>query len=350
MIKSLHTLNARENIFLSVAKEHFNLTSERVHSEIVAMLDQCCKALSSKNIEYQDLRSSLTPQQDRKEIALIFDSEQVGDNWYGKKIMDQIIPLLNKDSSHSVLAGDFTNNSVRGREILSDALGCSIGPYSNQYFIVYINNLTNEMVEVIDSGLANYNPYIKFIDTTYSSPFKIALSTMLCHDFIKHRNIIIQGHEDDRDNEENINMIGYSFEENGFICKSIQGMFYSLFLSYKIERPVFKGFDDDTEFCLNYAQKNPPLLKDLTIDIKEEKFLYLQKNKNESLLKSDISDSDKFIRLISEKISHNYLYDIRFNEYDEMVFNVMIEANNFRIMVTLKHKPGTKSAYVVTAF
>jgi hypothetical protein len=56
MIKSLHTLNARENIFLSVAKEHFNLTSERVRSEIVAMLDQCRKALSSKNIEYQDLR------------------------------------------------------------------------------------------------------------------------------------------------------------------------------------------------------------------------------------------------------------------------------------------------------
>lgn len=350
MIKSVHTLNARDTIIIPIVKKTFNLNSESIHYFLTTGLTHCEKTLLIKNIEYKDLRSSLTPQQDRKEIALIFDSEKVGDNWYGKKIMDQIIPLLSKNSSHSVLTGDFINNSAIGRKILSEALGQIIGQYSNQYFIVYINNLTNKMVEDIDKGLANYNPYIKLIDTTYSSPLKIALSTMLCHVFIMHRNVIIQGHEDDRDNEENINMIGYSFEENGFICKSIQGMLYSLFLSYKIERPEFKGFEEDSEFCINYAQKNPPFLKDLVIDIKEEKFSYLKKNKIESLLKSNILDKNDLIRLISEKISHNYLYDIRLNEYNEMIFNVMIEVNNFRIMVNLKNKLGTDSTYVISAF
>jgi len=44
------------------------------------------------------------------------------------------------------------------------------------------------------------------LDLDFDSPVKTFLSTCLVRDFIKHRKIIIKGHEDDRDPDENCNL------------------------------------------------------------------------------------------------------------------------------------------------
>ena len=77
------------------------------------------------------------------------------------------------------------------------------------------------MVGRIDNGLASWEAYVGFADTTFGSIFKFLLSSMLVNICLKAGRIIIQGHEDDRSADENVNMSGYPFEENGYVCRSI---------------------------------------------------------------------------------------------------------------------------------
>lgn len=80
---------------------------------------------------------------------------------------------------------------------------------------------------------------------------------MLVNLCIKHGKVILQEYELDRDNTEDVNTCGYPFEENGFVCRSINGDIMGVLLSYKIERPVFPGFESDTHFALNAVSTTP---------------------------------------------------------------------------------------------
>lgn len=277
-MKKIHTLNARDNVQLVVIKEYFNLTSEQMHKEIKAMYSLCCNTLKFKGVHYDGLKNCLTPQHKRKEAAFIFDRKCISDNWYGKEVIEKILPLLNKNSSCSVLVGDFINNSEKAKYVLGKVINRKV-EYSNQYYIVYINNLTTEMLAAIDRELRYYAAYIKYADMTYYCLLKMYLSTMLCHIFIQHKDIILQSHEDDRDNSENINITGYNFEKYNLKCKSIQDSIYGLFLTYKIERPVFKGFEEDTYFSLNSVDPSPLDISNCCVLVEDEKLIYLKTQK-----------------------------------------------------------------------
>src|SRR5437764_1107441 len=79
----------------------------------------------------------------------------------------------------------------------------------------------------------------------FDSYLKTHLSTVLVRLAIKHKGVVLMGHEDDRDDTEDVNMSGYAWEENGYVCRSIQGLLFGIFLSYKIERAVFGNFQAD---------------------------------------------------------------------------------------------------------
>ena len=78
-----------------------------------------------------------------------------------------------------------------------------------------MNNVSKEMLNNFNEGLAGYAPYIGFIDVSYSSLMKTYISMVLPNAFMKSKNTIIMGHEDDRDESENVNIRGFSFEETG---------------------------------------------------------------------------------------------------------------------------------------
>lgn len=352
---NIHTINARGNVFLSVVKDCFNIPDFQMHSEIKSMHVNCCKILSDKGIKYDDLKSSLIPQCKRKEVALIFDRECIETGWYGKKVMDEIIPLLDKNLSCSVLAGDFIENTEHAREVLGKTIGQNI-EYSNRYYIIYINNLSDRMIDTIDKGLQGFYPFVKLVDTTYNSLFKVYLSSMLCNVFIKHKKIILQGHEEDRNHLEDVNTIGYSFEENDFICRSIQEPLYGVFLTYKIERPVFDAFSDDTSFSLNSVDPRPLDISNLTIQIPAEKLEYLKKEKGKIFenagINLDLLSVDLLSKMISDNIHRNYIYNLSFNDYGdkkEVKFNIIIELSEcFKIMCSLAYKQNTKQIRLIT--
>ena len=67
----------------------------------------------------------------------------------------------------------------------------------------------------------------------------------------------------------------YPFKENGYVCRSISDDLISVLLSYKIERPVFPGFDVDIEFALNAVSPMPMALGEFEIEVAEAKLNYL---------------------------------------------------------------------------
>ena len=288
----------------------------------------------------------------------------IDSSWYGFDVFKRIIPLFSREGNNSVLLGDYLDC---GREDqLFEAFKSAVQlrrdvefRHPTQFYIVYINNLTKAMVQHFDEGLRDYPAYVGIADMTYASAFKIYLSTMLVNSFIKHRNVILQGHESDRAPEEDVNMNGYPFEENCYICRSISNDFMGVLLSYKIERPVFPGFEVDTEFALNAISFTPLALDDFRIGVEEAKLTYLKSQKAGSIERAGLqaTSSEELAKFIRAKISRSYLYNLCLDQTHNVAkFNVIIELpavadrNATRLLAALEYQPNRKTLRLITLY
>lgn len=360
----IHTLNARGNIMLEVMRDYFNITPDRMLIEIQGMRKEVAAVLKLKGVNYDELRAALVPNPERLEIALIFDWTKIESNWYGNEVFKRLIPLLDPKTKNSILHGDYigSNNS---QDILYQAFYdevCPVRPiiyeHSTQFYIVYINNLTDTAFQKLADGLINFEGYVGCANTTYSSNFKTLLSMKLSSLCVKFGRKIIQGHEDDRDDAENVNMCGYPFEENGYDCVSIRSNLEGVFLSYKIERPILDGFEVDTDFSVNAVNSNIADLRDLNILVEDAKLEYIKKAKSGSLHYAGLSEisAEELQEIIRCKISSNYIYNMsHLEDYNVTKFSIVIEvldknSEPFRLMAALEYRPGNKELRLLTLY
>lgn len=363
--KSLHTLNARGNVMLEVIQQYFKLTPEHMFRQIQGLRQTVEDALALKGISYDALKTALVPDRQRREIALVFDSMSIESSCYGYDVFEHVIPLLDKNSNHSILVGDYLDRPGQLDELFSAfeeavKLRRSVEfRHPTQFYIVYINNLTDAMVEHLDKGLKGYDAYVGIADMTYMSRFKVYLSTMLVNLCIKHGKIILLGHEPDRDDTEDVNMCGYPFEENGFVCRSINGDVMGVVLSYKIERPVFPGFESDTHFALNAVSTTPLPLDDFDIQVEEAKLEYLKRDKAGSMSRAGLASIDRtqLAALIHAKVQDSYIYNLSFSaEHDVIKFNVIVEiaegktSERTRLLAALEYQPEKKLLRLITLY
>ncbi|MGH9959205.1 MAG: hypothetical protein ACREBC_19100 [Pyrinomonadaceae bacterium] len=213
------------------------------------------------------------------------------------------------------------------------------------------------MSERIDQGLSVYDPYIGYIDATYSSRMKDYLSLTLGPVYLKARGKVICGHEDDVSNDENFTMALWPFERNGYDCISLQSMYFGLFLSYKTERAVWPGFENDTNFALIALTDFRRCLSDFIVVVDETRRRYLRLGKGASLERAGIENMTalELGAMIKSKIGLNYIYRLIYqSEYGESQFNIMLEIVNpnretpTRLMCGLKHQPDTCELHVLT--
>lgn len=360
--KTIYTLNARGNMLLEITKEYFQLNDEIMHSEITKMFNTLNNILKSKNLEYSKLKKCLIPQSDRKEIGLIFDTSKIKNNWYGKEIFNNIIPLFDEKSSHSILCGDYIGTNENQKMLYYHffkeirQLKDIEYKHSTQFYIVYINNLSNQRFNHFIENLKEVQSFIGYFNLTNQSPIKSLLSTMLINIFIKQDKNIIMSHEDDRNNNEDINILGYEFEESNFIIKSIQESYYGVFLSYKIEREIIKGFECDLNFSLN--SMSSLISKIEIIEINEDKLEYLKTEKTGKLEIANLItySKEELIDIIQSKINSNYIYNMTVSkEHNVLKFVIIIELLNkvsktIKITIVFEYIPKEKKLRVITLY
>jgi len=350
---------------LEVVRKHFNVPPERMHKEIQALRHSVEEALARKGIIYDQLKTALIPDIKRREIAMVFDSKSISKGWYGYDVFKRIIPIFDRKSNHSVLAGDYIGNN-ENQSMLFTAMNDAVilrqdvdFEHSTQFFIVYINNLTEAMVRRFDEDLTSYKAYVGYADTTYSSVFKFLISTMLVNVCVKHGNIIIQGHEDDRDMDEDVNMSGYPFEENGYVCRSIPSYLEGTLLSYKIERPVIEGFEEDLEFSLNAISASPLPFTDFKVEVEEAKLAYLKREKAGSMTRAGLENVSnvELAARIKEKVLDSYIYNLAFDaEHNVQKFNIIIELPSVdgvrpaRLLAALEYQAENKVLRLITMY
>jgi hypothetical protein len=367
MTKSIriHTLEARGNIMLDVIAEEFRVAPEQMAREIQRAHKEVCETLATKGIDYAALRTALVPLADRREVCLVFDSSQIDTYSYGAHVFERVMPLLDRRASHSVLTGDLLSHSSEMNRRLPQELARSLfeaNPYeyrhSSQFYLVYVNNLSDTHVLRFHIGLQTYKPYCGYIDCTYASWMKLAISTMLPADFIVHRGLALSEHEDDRPHQEDINIRARPFEENGLRVRSIPSLYYGLFLSYKIERPPFPG-DRDVEFSLNAISATPATSLNVNVRVDAAKVGYLMSRKRGVFQRAGLThlDAGSLSTLIADRLTSNYIYDLEYNPSHNLIrFNTLIEVSpplarvRHRFTVGLEFIPTERAVRVITMY
>lgn len=349
---------------LEVMRDYFGLDDEHMRREIVAAAEYTTAALLERGVKYSELRAALTPQTNRYEIALLFDTLRIDEGWYGLPVQQRLLPLLKPTGSHSVLLGDLLGSNEQQpwiRSELTAHLTLGGSPFrfrhSTQFYCVYINNCSADMVRTLHEGFCSFTPYAGYADISYSSTFKTYLSLGLANGYIKHRDVIVQSHEDDLPGGANQNTLGYPFEDAGLKCRSIPDMYFGLLLSYKIERPVFAGFESDQVLVLNAVSSNPVDIANCVIEIDERKLEYLNKEKSGTLKRLGILGQPKAALedLVRAKLRSNYLYDLHFRaDCSVATFNILLELESVstglpvRVVATFAYEQARNSIRLVT--
>lgn len=365
----IYTFNNRGYIGFSVMKQCFEMSDEDVYREITEEHKILLKRLDMKGISYIDLKGALIPNQekDKYETCLIIDSNQIQSSGYGRYVFEHLIPFLDGASTYSILHGDYIDIVNGGKEVqiqLKKAMEQGLHryndskyQYSGQYYLIYFNRLTNTQRTRIVEGLEKYPWFTGYVDVTYNSSFKSYISCILSNLAVKYKKKIIAPHPSDYREEDNVNMLGYPFEENGFDYISIDELSFHPFLSYKIER--ISSDREDVGFSFNALFPKFDGLDKIRLGIKDEKWdKYLVDKVEgkgkilESLGYKEI-EKERFIKTIYSKICSNYLYNLRKNEYGDYLFNVCIEletvnGNMRKTMVALKYLPNSGEMYVNT--
>lgn len=360
LFNTIFTLEARSHMLLEVAAEQFKMTDEQVFRDIQQMHKELVQVLASKRINYEDLRNALVPATDRNERAYLFNWNKVGDANYGRVIIEHALPAFQSKSSHSVLLGDWIYRKEHNGwaiEELRRSISGAPAPYTgigHDLYIAYVNNLTDVQADALHSRFQSSPAYVGFLDLSFASAVKFYISTMLVRAFIKHKKLIIQGHEDDRPNSQDISMLPYDFQGAGYSLRSLQSYLYGIFLSYKIERPIFLPGDTDTKFSLLAMGTSPAELDDFEVVLDEPRLGYLLKDHLPGLQRAGLAQlsAKDITEQIRSKVKANYIYNLaRSEDGSVMKFNIILENPGVaRFRCALKLLPQNKRLEIITLF
>lgn len=363
----IHTLDARGNFMLPLLRKHYGWSDVETFEQVQLLHAELLKILQYKGIQYIDLRAALTPQTERHESAFLFDSRRCGSRAYGAECGDALVKLLDRKATHSILVGDLIDrHDAIARELLADTTVRARDldfAHPSTCYVIYVNNLSDGASARIHEGLKTYPAYLGYVPCSYASVVKTYFSMCLMNVFIKHKGVVLMGHEDDRPNSENCNLQMQDFEALGLKIKSLQMIYFSTFLAYKPERMFLRESDDDLDIALRSMSKEvaPIPLTDFRVLIEENKFdHYLKKDKLGKLTNAGLDQLTRteLEEAIRQKLRSNYVYNMEW--VDEPThrlskFNVLLEFPKKegeypeRLMVALEYKPEDRTLRLLTA-
>lgn len=365
----IHTLNARGNMMLPVMRDYFSWSDERTFKEVQLFHRDCLDILRAKGVNYDDLRTALTPQTAKHEAAFLFDEDRCNaDRIAGVDAADALFKLLPAQTTHSVLGGELIDDRDQiARKLLGEiAVIAKDLNFKHPCFcyVLYVNNLSENTLENIHTGLMSHPGYLGYVPCTNASLAKTFVSMHLVNLVIKHKNMVILGHEDDRDNSENYNLHFHDYKALGLKLRSLQSIYFEAFLAYKPERMLLEQSDDDLETALRAMSREVAPLADCTVFIEERKFHYLTSQKLGKLGLAGVADITKseLEEAIRSKLRSNYLYNLDWRDvpstaisagYKGSFFNILLEfpregGHPERVTVALEFTAAEKVLRVIT--
>lgn len=314
-------------------KSYFELSDDDVYKTIQDGFKLLLDQLAIKKISYDSLKRALVPNQDkdRFETCFVIDSAQIDRCDYGYYVFEKLIPLLDKESTYSILCGDYidlsskyqSNSQLQLRYEMNKVLSrCHESEYrhSSQYFLIYINRLSGSQRLKIVETLYLYQWFTGFADVTHQSVFKSYISNILTNVCIKNKSTVIMSHPADYSDKDNINMRGFPFNA------------------------LFPKFDSFEQIKLQIS------------DDKWNNYL-LDKEKGKGRIMEalgyDSVDKECFRKEVFKHICANYIYDLKKNEQGVLMFNVCVELPTIndhirKTKIVLKYHPDTGIIEIVT--
>lgn len=331
--------------------------------EILAMHKETVSILKSKGINYAELRPGLVPRSDREEAVFIFDSTKIDNGAYGRQVFFKLLPLLESKGVQSILVGDFLcDDQALVFEILEKFLIVANPPFIFQHstllFCVYVNNLSEAEISRLHASLSSYAAYVGWIPMTYQSYAKTLVSLSMSNVCLKKGHVVIVPHEDDRDDEENVNITLYPFEECDLRVFSLNSNSFGIFLSYKIER-ISLGSSGliDTEMGLNALSSEVLPLSGFNVIVAPEKLTYLLTEKKGKMNAAGLAhaDCEKVASMIVSKMQDNYIYNLLLNEHGVAKFNLMLQMDGktgrpVKLTAVLEYRPHEKVLRLISLF
>lgn len=360
--KKIHMLNARDNVIMSLISSTPNIN---MHTEINSDFQILLNTLNRKGIDYDKLSKALIPLRDENkyEFAFIFNNKYFNDTmFYGEKIINKILSVINTESTQSILVGDYIKLEKIEEKFLKEIFLEKIEYInqceyicSDQFYIVYINNLTKKQANKMIENLKNEKYFVGIMNLKYSSKMKQYLSVILSPLCLKCQNKIIIPNSLDIDDMTNYCEQDYSYEKNGFEVISINQILYDLFLAYKIPNGIMN--EEDLKFSYNLLTYLAPEYEKIKIVIDDQKLDYLHKNKGGSMDRLGILNitKEELEKKILINMYNNYIYNIEKNEYGDLKFNVLIELQVDKdkvrnALVALKYIPNDNELKLITMF
>jgi hypothetical protein len=340
----LHTLEARDNVMLDVVfAGKQEKSGEEIRQEIVAALATAVRALERRNLRYSDFVTALTPQLQKKEIAFLFDSRQMG-NWYGFEAAEAVLPLLDRSSSNSILTGDIV---CHDQDLAVRALNEKATFWRDvevrdvlQLYCVYINNLSPSSFHNLSTNLQrSCAAAIGFVDCTYSSTFKNILATCIGTRYVKRRADFLNSHPYDSEIDANENGPGWPLETYGYRCWSIDDMSFNLFMNYKIQNSLAPLAFHDGHFSMAAATGIWEDPRSVDIVINPAKLGYLKQEKSGTLSRAGLDDltEGEIAEQLQQRMAQSYIFNIKWNsDIGYSTFATMLEFERQGRIVSLR--------------
>lgn len=357
----IHTLEARSDSTLEILESFLELDTEQMHRTIWDSLSALRAGLEAKGIDYKDLKNALVPSTRKKiEAAFIFDWTKFDSGFYGKEVMDMLLPKLDRSGTRSILYGDWLGPTDSFARVYEECYGKSDleirfpNAWSNGTIaLYYVNNLTPSSIEALKQSFLVHPAYMGALDLTYTTLMKSMISTMLIRAFVQHKGVIIDTHDDGLGPLHNEGNLPWDFKKFGFTVKSVESSLYRMFLSYKIERPVLEH-ERDVSMSLNALTSSPIHIKDCALDIDESRLNYLRDQHLASLRHAGLVGitAIEFVNKINDKLRAGYIYSMGRSKVDNTLkFNVVIEeVGQSRVLCGLKYFPSENRVTILTIF
>ena len=316
-----------------------------INSQFNLMIDR----LNKIDIPYNNLKNILIPQKDKKEIGFIFDSMQIMNSCYGDIVLKTILPHILKIEKVAIFFGDIIgpeNQECQNNLMIAfkrEIIGKKNLNFRNisQYFIVYLNNMTECRINALEKVLNDLPYYIGYLDLTFQTVMKNIISTSIGQKFLKYKNIIMMPTDEKEDEDSNYCL--FDFKKHNLIIRNIDTISYSTFLCFKIFRSYYDFDENDLILSLNAITDEPALIRNYDIEIDMKKYNYLMENKKGSLEITglNIFNLDQFKKIISTMINRNYIFNISLDkDHNCIKFNTILEFIN-----TTKSK---KEKYIIS--